>query len=107
MLRVPYQELFDTLRRALLRLGFEAGRAELCSRLFADTTRDGVYSHGLNRFPRFVNTIRNGCVDIHARPELKMSCAALERWDGRLGPGNLNAYGSMDRAMTLARQHGL
>ena len=51
MLRVSYQELFDALLRVLLKLGFEPERARLCAQLFADTTRDGVYSHGLNRFP--------------------------------------------------------
>ena len=40
-----------------------ADRAQTCARLFAETTRDGVYTHGINRFPRFVGTIRNGCVD--------------------------------------------
>jgi 3-dehydro-L-gulonate 2-dehydrogenase len=63
MLRVPYQELLSTLARVLLELGFEPERAQLCARLFAETTLDGVYSHGLNRFPRFVNTIRNGSAD--------------------------------------------
>src|SRR5271154_159494 len=54
MQRVPYPELLETLRGVLLKLGFEAARAELCARLFAETTRDGVYSHGVNRVPRFV-----------------------------------------------------
>ena len=32
---------------------------------------------------------------------------ALERWDGRSGPGNLNAYAAMERAMALSREHGV
>ena len=70
MLRIPYQDLFDALLRVLLKLEFTPGRARLCAQLFADTTRDGVYSHGLNRFPRFVSMIRNGYIDIHAAPAL-------------------------------------
>ena len=35
------------------------------------------------------------------------AAAALERWDGHLGPGNLNAYAAMERAIALARKHGL
>ncbi|HZB45091.1 MAG TPA: 3-dehydro-L-gulonate 2-dehydrogenase [Pyrinomonadaceae bacterium] len=107
MLRVTYEELHDVLRRALLDLGFEPERAALCARLFADTDRDGVYSHGLNRFPRFVRMIRRGVVDAHARPALVTSHGALERWEGRRGPGNLNAHLSTERAMELARAHGL
>ena len=107
MLRIPYQELFDNLLRVLLKLGFEPERARRCAQLFAETTRDGVYSHGLNRFPRFVAQIQNGIINIHAQPELVAASGALERWDGRLGPGPLNAYQSMERAMALSREHGM
>lgn len=106
-MRVPYQELFETLERALLKFGFETERASLCARLFTETTCDGVYSHGLSRFSRLVAMIRNGSVDIHARPELVTALGAVERWDGKLGVGNLNAYQSMGRALALARAHGI
>jgi len=106
-LRVPYEELESTLDRAFVKIGFDPVRAKLCARLFAETTRDGVYSHGLNRFPRFLATIENGLVDIHARPERVAACCALERWDGKQGPGNLNAHDSMARAIALARESGV
>lgn len=107
MIRVPFENLLAELARALLTLGFEADRAELCARLFAETTRDGVYTHGMNRFPRFIATIRNGSVDVGARAELVQTMGALERWDGHSGPGNLNAYACMERSIALARQHGI
>jgi 3-dehydro-L-gulonate 2-dehydrogenase len=107
MLRVSYQNLFDALLRVLLKLEVEPGAARLCARLFADTSRDGVYSHGLNRFPRFVSMIRNRYIDVHAVPELVAASGPLERWDGKIGPGNLNAYHSMERAIALAREHGM
>src|SRR5687768_10483219 len=103
MLRVPYQELFDTLQRVLQKIGFESERARLSARLFTDTTCDGVYSHGLNRFPQFVEMIYNGSIDVHAQPERVVSFGSLERWDGKRGPGNLNAWCGMERALTLAR----
>ena len=106
-LRVPYEELFSELRRVLLKLGFEEERAGECARLFAEASRDGVYSHGLNRFPVFVKMVRSGVVDVHARPRLVEARGALERWDGRRGPGNLNARECMARAVELARAHGL
>jgi len=107
MLRVPYRELEDVLAGALERLGFEPERGRLCARLFAEASLDGVASHGLNRFPRFVQMIRRGLVDVAARPELVEARGALERWDGRRGPGNLNAHACMNRAIALARGHGL
>jgi 3-dehydro-L-gulonate 2-dehydrogenase len=107
MSRIPFAEVQSALAAILLKLGFTPDRAHTCARLFAETTRDGVYTHGINRFPRFVATIRNGSVDPAAEPQRLSGFAALERWDGRKGPGNLNALASMDRAMDLARSHGI
>ena len=106
-MRISYQEINDSLLRVLLKTGFANDRAELCARLFAETSRDGVYSHGLNRFPRFLEMIRNGVVDIHARPQVVDTHGAFERWDGKRGPGNLNAYTCMERAIALSREHGI
>jgi 3-dehydro-L-gulonate 2-dehydrogenase len=107
ILRVSYQELFEALERALLKLGLDPARASLCALLFTETTCDGVYSHGLSRFPRLVAMIHNGSVDVQARPELVVSAGAVERWDGKRGVGNLNAFRSMERAMALALDHGI
>ncbi|MBB5316167.1 3-dehydro-L-gulonate 2-dehydrogenase [Tunturibacter empetritectus] len=107
MLRVPFDQLHAALLRAMQQLGLTQDRAILCARLFAETTRDGVYTHGLNRFPRFVETIRNGSIDIHAEPNKIAGIGAIERWDGHRGVGNLNAHASMQRAIALAQQHGI
>ena len=106
-MRIPYPELVRTLTDILLRLGFDPDRAALCARLFADTTLDGVYSHGVNRFPRFIRMIANGSIDVHAQPRLVASAGVLERWDGQRGPGNLNAHASMARAIEIASRQGI
>ena len=89
------------------RWAFRAPRARQSATLFAETHRDGVASHGLNRFPRFVRQIKAGVV----RPDAEPVCAARfgpwEQWDGQLGPGNLNATAATDRAIALAKEHGL
>ncbi len=107
MLRIPFDELTGKLAAALLPFGFSPDRAQLCARLFAETTRDGVYTHGVARFPRFLATIRNGSVRPEAEPSLMAGFGGIERWNGNAGPGNLNAYASMARAIALAREHGL
>ena len=91
----------------MLPLGFAPGRARLCARLFAETTCDGVYTHGLARFPRLLATIRNGTVKVDAEPVKVAGFGGLERWDGQRGVGNLNAWAAMTRAMELAREHGI
>jgi 3-dehydro-L-gulonate 2-dehydrogenase len=107
LLRVGYEELHGGLRDVLVGLGMAPARAELSARLFADASRDGVASHGLNRFPRFVAMIRDGVVDVDAEPVPVAAHGGLERWDGCRGPGNLNAHVCMARAIGLAREHGL
>jgi 3-dehydro-L-gulonate 2-dehydrogenase len=110
MLRVPYDDLYAALLRGTERLGLRGERAALCARLFAETTRDGVYTHGLNRFPRFAEMVANGSIEVNAEPRRVAASAAaqaIERWDGHLGPGNLNAYAAMERAIALARQFGI
>ena len=107
MNRIPFEEVQQQLASVLVKLGFAAGRAETCARLFAETTRDGVYTHGINRFPRYVTTIRNGMVVVDAEPECVARFGALERWDGHRGPGNLNALAMMERTMALSREHGV
>ncbi|HLY40395.1 MAG TPA: 3-dehydro-L-gulonate 2-dehydrogenase [Terracidiphilus sp.] len=107
MNRIPLEEVQGVLERVLRGFGMTEARARLCARLFAETTCDGVYTHGVSRFPRFVATIRNGCVDVSAEPLRVAGLGAVERWDGQKGPGNLNAYACMERAMSLSRAHGV
>lgn len=107
MLRIPFASLQDAFFSNLVRLGFKADRAQLAARLFAETDRDGVYTHGLARFGRFASMVRSGVVVPTAEPTLLSAAGALERWDGNSGPGNLNAYAAMERATQLASTHGL
>ena len=105
--RVPYDELRAVLTRILTREGFTGERASLCARLFAEASLDGVASHGLNRFPRFMEMIRLAVIDVAASPVRTGGLGGLERWDGGNGPGNLNAHASMARAIELSRAHGV
>jgi 3-dehydro-L-gulonate 2-dehydrogenase len=107
MNRLPFEEVQQTLADVLVRLGMADERAQMCARLFAEATRDGVYTHGVNRFPRFVGTIRNSSVNVKAAAQRVAGFGALERWDGNRGPGNLNAHSTMERAISLGREHGI
>jgi 3-dehydro-L-gulonate 2-dehydrogenase len=107
MRRVALAELQARIELVLLALGVAPARAALGARLTAETDRDGVRSHGVARLPRFAQWVRNGLIDPRAGPEKVSGFGAIERWTGRRGPGNLAAYSAMQRAMELAREHGL
>ena len=87
MLRLPFDVIVNELTAVLVSLGFTPERARQSATIFAETQLDGVASHGLNRFPRFVRQIRAGVVDVQAEPEIVAAHGSWEQWDGRLGPG--------------------
>ena len=68
---------------------------------------EGIYSHGVYRFPRFVEYIQKKFIKAEAEPELIHSTGALEQWEGHLGPGPLNALFCVERAMLLAKKNGI
>lgn len=105
--RVPFDTMYAEFLRVLSALGFPKSRAELCARLFAENSRDGVASHGLNRFPAFVAAVKKGQINPQAKPIKVQSRGSYEVWDGQMGAGNLNAYDCMGRAIRLAGQTGL
>jgi 3-dehydro-L-gulonate 2-dehydrogenase len=107
MNRIPFEEVHEKLTGILQSLGFSAERAGVCACMFAEATCDGVYTHGVARFHRLVAMVRNGSIDVNAEAGPVARFGALERWDGRGGPGNLNARAAMGRAMELSREHGV
>ena len=107
IMRLDYSEIEPVLESALLKHGFSGDRASLCASLFTETSLDGVYSHGLNRFPLFLQMVEEGIVKPGNEPSMIHSLNNFETWDGNLGPGNLNAWTCMDRAIQLARESGM
>jgi 3-dehydro-L-gulonate 2-dehydrogenase len=106
-IRISYAEMLQIFRQVLMRNGFTESKADSCARIFAENSVDGIYSHGINRFPRFIEYTRRGFVRADAEPVLVHASGALEQWDGQLGPGPLNAIFCTDRAMQLARDNGI
>lgn len=106
-MKVSYSQVKNELQRVLEKYGFDQDSAEESATIFADNTADGVPSHGINRFPRVVSYIEQGYIDVKATPHRVLSLGALEKWDGNLGMGNLNAKRCMDRAIVLAQRYGI
>lgn len=75
--------------------------------VFAQNSLDGIYSHGINRFPRVVEYLDKGEINPDVVATCEMSMGAIERWEGHRGFGPLNAKQAMDRAIELAKQYGI
>lgn len=107
MLRIRKEEVFEIMREKLIRHGAPVGIAEECAQMLLENSLDGVYSHGVNRFPRLIAYLEKGYIKPANVPTLVASYGALEKWDGNLGMGNTNARFCMARAIELARAHGI
>lgn len=104
---IPCAEIKSTLKRILLAHAFPESAAETCAEVFATNSLEGVHSHGVNRFPKFMEYVTAGYVRGNARAVCRHAAGAVEQWDGQSGPGPVNAIIAADRAMELARQHGM
>ena len=104
---VPFEELKSTIEVAFTRVGLSPKQASTCAQIHAETTADGVNSHGLNRVPRFIDYVQRGWVDVNAQPQPVKQLGAIEVWDGNRAAGVLNALFAIDRGMQLATQQGI
>lgn len=103
MKRVPYETMVKEFKRVLVKKGFSEERGEAAAEIFAQDSLAGVYSHGLNRFPRVVSYLEKGEIDPDIVATCELQLGAMERWNGHRGFGPLNAKLAMDRACELGK----
>ena len=106
-IRISAQQMLETFYTILKDRGFEEEKALVCAEIFTNNSVDGVYTHGVNRFPRFVSNVDTGHVKPHEAPTLKHKFGSIEQWDGNLGPGPSNAVHATISAMRLPREFGI
>ena len=107
MLRIQPEEMKAVMVEKLLAHGVPEDVSADCADLLVENSLDGIYSHGVNRFPRLISYLEKDYIHAENRPTLVQSFGALEKWDGNLGMGNTNARYAMDRAIELAHQYGI
>ncbi|MFN2438532.1 MAG: 3-dehydro-L-gulonate 2-dehydrogenase [Chitinophagaceae bacterium] len=101
------QQMHERFTSILFELNFTKEKAYDCAKIFTDNSVDGIYTHGVNRFPVFVQYVKAGHVRPHSTPSLHHKSGAIEQWDGNQGPGPLNAVHATETAMQLAKQNGI
>ena len=100
-------EMEAMLESILVKHGFDTKKAKLCASIFTNSSVDGIYTHGINRFKRFVEYINKGYIRPNEAPSLKKKASNIEQWDGALAPGPLNAIFATNRSVSLAQQNGI
>lgn len=106
-MRISSQKMQEVLNDLFIKYGFTKGKAEYLSRTYTNSTLDGINSHGINRVPLFIEYVENGSVKIDEEAQKIASFGSIERWDGNLGPGIINATKCTNRAIEIAKLHGM
>ena len=107
MIYVQYEEAVKRMARGLERF-LNAQDAKRFAEIFAGNSLDGVYSHGMNRYPRYLSDMESGLCDAKVtQAELVSGLGGLEVWDAHFGVGPLIAQQMAERAIELARTHGI
>lgn len=106
-MRISFETMQAKFLEILLKEGFGMDNAIQCATIFSENSCDGVYTHGLNRFPSFIEMIKLKLVNGDAEPVLESHNGLIEQWNGNLAPGILNARFCMDRAIHLAKENGI
>lgn len=106
-LNIRHSEMESLFYKILIKKGFIENKAKMCAHIFTNNSLDGVYTHGVNRFSRFVQYVSDGHIDPSKEPICINRLGNIEQWDGQTGPGPLNALFCTDRAMELAAVQGM
>ena len=107
MIYVRYEEAVAQMARGLERF-LNPQDARRFAEIFAGNSLDGVYSHGMNRYPRYLSDMQSGLCDAKVTQAERVSgLGGLEVWDAHFGVGPLIAQQMADRAIELARTHGI
>ena len=105
--RIQANEMQEVLYRLFRKYGFTDKKAISIAKVHTENSLAGVLSHGINRVPLFIEYVTKGIVKIDAEAEKIDSLGSMERWDGNYGPGVINALKCTDRAIALAKTHGM
>lgn len=106
-IRITYQQMRDVIYKLFLKYKFNKEKAKLLAEVCTESTLVGVNSHGINRLPLFIEYIEKGLVKIDAEAEKAETFGSIERWDGKFGPGVINATKCTNRSVELAKLHGM
>ena len=90
-IKVPFDEMKATVKKAFLCMGLTEEQAEICASVHTASSADGVESHGMNRIPRFADYVKKGWINLKGSPRLVKARGAAENYDGELGIGVINA----------------
>jgi len=99
--------MITLIKDALIRNGVNEDIALKIAQTHTKSSYDGIYSHGTNRIPRFIDYIKKGWVIPNNKSTIEKQFGAITVLNGNLGPGVLNAFDAVDIAINSAKEYGI
>lgn len=101
---ISYEDLCSKFESILLERGVDPVIARAAAENFTQSSLDGVYSHGVNRFPRVISYLDKGVIDGKAKPECVASIGGFDtNGDPTTNPAKIEKTG---RALTIGYWKG-
>lgn len=107
MLTITSKEMKAVLFKLFKKYQFTDKKALLLANVHTENTLYGINSHGINRVPQFIDRVKKGIVNIQTEAVKAETFGSIERWDGQLGSGVINAVKCTNRAIELAKENGM
>ena len=104
---VSSQEMQTVLATLFTKYNFPQEQAKTLARIHTESTIDGIYSHGINRIPVFIDYVKKGLINIDTTASKVTAMGSIERWDGNRASGVLNAIKCTNRAVDMAKTYGM
>lgn len=101
------EDISEAIIPTIEQRGFCSESSVTIANQFIENNLEGVDSHGLARFPSFIESVDAGRIAVTQGPIIAARFGAWEQWDGLCGAGPLNARAAMNRAIEIAKDNGL
>lgn len=104
---VPLEQAVQLATRALAAVGVPGEDARKAATALVDADLQGISTHGIKNLAGYVRQVQNGAVS--ATPEIRVTAGhgAMQQMSGGNGLGHVVAHHGMERAISLAREHGV
>lgn len=104
---VHAEEMRRVLEAVFKNHNFSREQAKCLAEVHTENTLNGVFSHGINRIPQFIQCVKEGLVNPRAEAKTVERFGSIERWDGQGASGVLNALSCTHRSIELAQNDGM
>lgn len=106
-MKITIQQERSIIIEILTRMDVSLEDAEIIADVTLDADLKGFSSHGLGRFPQYVESLKYGTIKTHTDIEIQKETASTALLNGNHRFGHVVAYHAMEIAMEKAQETGI